>query len=174
MKAEIVVGDDVVHKVEVEERDGHYVVRIHDSETDASEEVTVNFSGSPGVANIVIEDQSFLVELSEGNGKYRTGIQTHTLEAQLYTSEDRLRELLTTSLGSRKDSIEAKMPGKVLDVFVKVGDRVAEGDKIAILEAMKMENTIRSPRNGTIASVGVAKGDNVQAGHTIITFEADP
>ncbi len=174
MKADIVLGDDAVHEVEVEERDGHYVVRIHDPETDASEEVTVSYNGSPGVANVLIEDQSFLVELSEGNGKYQAGVQTHNVEAQLFTSEDRLREQLNTSLGSRADSVEAKMPGKVLDVFVEVGDQVAEGDKLAILEAMKMENTIRAPRDGTIATVGVTKGDNVQAGHTIITFEAEP
>ena len=75
------------------------------------------------------------------------------------------------NFGSGKNSVEAKMPGKVLEVFVQAGDTVLEGDKIAIVEAMKMENTIRAPRDGAIVEVGIVKGDNIQTGHTIVVIE---
>ena len=68
--------------------------------------------------------------------------------------------------------VEAPMPGTVVDVKVKVGDKVEEGDDIAIVEAMKMENSIPAPCAGTIASVNVSKGDSVNTGTVIVTINA--
>ena len=68
--------------------------------------------------------------------------------------------------------VEAPMPGTVVDVKVKVGDKVKNGDDIAIVEAMKMENSIPAPCDGTIASVNVAKGDSVNTGTVIATINA--
>lgn len=68
--------------------------------------------------------------------------------------------------------VEAPMPGTVVDVKVKVGDKVKNGDDIAIVEAMKMENSIPAPCDGTIASVNVAKGDSVNTGTVIVTINA--
>ncbi|HIC80436.1 MAG TPA: DUF2118 domain-containing protein, partial [Kiloniellaceae bacterium] len=56
------------------------------------------------------------------------------------------------------DLIEAPMPGLVKDVLVRAGDRVAAGDRLAVLEAMKMEHTLRAARDGTIAEVLAAAG----------------
>ena len=52
-------------------------------------------------------------------------------------------------------SVTAPMPGNILDVKVKAGDSVKAGDTLLILEAMKMENEISAPQDGTIASVNV-------------------
>jgi len=68
--------------------------------------------------------------------------------------------------------VEAPMPGTVVDVKVKVGDKVSNGDDIAIVEAMKMENSIPAPCDGTIASVNVSKGDSVNTGTVIVTINA--
>lgn len=68
--------------------------------------------------------------------------------------------------------VEAPMPGTVVDVKVKVGDKVKNGDDIAIVEAMKMENSIPAPCDGTIASVNVSKGDSVNTGTVIATINA--
>lgn len=68
--------------------------------------------------------------------------------------------------------VEAPMPGTVVDVKVKVGDKVKNGDDVAIVEAMKMENSIPAPCDGTIASVNVAKGDSVNTGTVIVTINA--
>ena len=55
-------------------------------------------------------------------------------------------------------TVTAPMPGNILDVKVKAGDSVKAGDTLLILEAMKMENEISAPQDGTIASVNVAQG----------------
>lgn len=53
------------------------------------------------------------------------------------------------------------MPGTILEVKVKEGDAVKNGQVLVVLEAMKMENEIVSPCDGTVATVGVRKGDSV-------------
>ena len=73
-----------------------------------------------------------------------------------------------TSEGIR---VEAPMPGNILNVFVKVGDVVKENDPLVILEAMKMENEIVSPINGTITSVAVTKGVAIDVAELIVTVK---
>lgn len=68
--------------------------------------------------------------------------------------------------------IEAPMPGTVVDVKLKVGDKVTNGTVIAVIEAMKMENDIPATCDGTIASINVAKGDSVNTGTLIATINA--
>lgn len=60
--------------------------------------------------------------------------------------------------------ITAPMPGTILDVKVAVGQQVAEGDILMILEAMKMENEIMAPHAGVIEAVSASKGASVETG----------
>jgi biotin carboxyl carrier protein len=66
--------------------------------------------------------------------------------------------------------LTAPMPGKILDIAVKVGDKVAVGQPVCALEAMKMKNIIRSPRAGVVASVEVTDGQKVSFGVVIIRY----
>ena len=61
-------------------------------------------------------------------------------------------------------TVKAPMPGNILDVKVAAGASVKAGDVLVILEAMKMENEIVAPQDGTVASVNVNKGDTVNSG----------
>ena len=67
-------------------------------------------------------------------------------------------------------TVAAPMPGKILGVKANPGQAVKKGDVIVILEAMKMENEIVAPQDGTIASSNVATGDSVEAGATLATL----
>lgn len=67
-------------------------------------------------------------------------------------------------------TVAAPMPGKILGVKANPGQAVKKGDVIVILEAMKMENEIVAPQDGTIASINVATGDSVEAGATLATL----
>ena len=62
------------------------------------------------------------------------------------------------------------MPGKILGVKTEVGKSVKKGEVLLILEAMKMENEIVAPEDGTVASVNVGVGDSVEAGDTLATL----
>lgn len=67
-------------------------------------------------------------------------------------------------------SVDAPMPGNILDIKVSNGASVKAGDVLIILEAMKMENEIVAPQDGTVASVNVNKGDTVEAGQTLVSL----
>lgn len=66
--------------------------------------------------------------------------------------------------------VTSPMPGNILDVKVTVGAAVKAGDTLCILEAMKMENEIVAPQDGTIASVSCAKGDVVNVGDLLVSL----
>lgn len=68
-------------------------------------------------------------------------------------------------------TITSPLPGTVLDVFAKPGDSVKAGQRLLLLEAMKMENNIDSDRDGVIKQVCVNKSDAVMEGQVLVVFE---
>ena len=69
------------------------------------------------------------------------------------------------------EAVTAPMPGTILDIAVKVGDQVAQGDTLCNLEAMKMKSPIRAPNQGTIAQVLISEGQNVGYGDVLFTLD---
>ncbi len=72
---------------------------------------------------------------------------------------------------NNQNQIDAPMPGLVLEICVHTGQEVNEGDSLVILEAMKMENIIKSHKTGTIKSILIQKNQSVQKNDTLIEFE---
>lgn len=70
-----------------------------------------------------------------------------------------------------KDAITTMLPGVVLKILVKPGDRVQAGDPVIIIESMKMENEIVSPRDGVIAKILVKEGQRVEAGDVLAVIQ---
>ncbi|MBO2526850.1 MAG: acetyl-CoA carboxylase biotin carboxyl carrier protein subunit [Clostridiales bacterium] len=68
------------------------------------------------------------------------------------------------------EPVPAPMPGVILKLLVKQGDAVKEGDTIAILEAMKMENEIAAPKAGTVAQIVCKVGDKVDTGAALVVL----
>ena len=67
-------------------------------------------------------------------------------------------------------TVEAPMPGKILDIKVKVGDAVSYGQGVIVMEAMKMETEIVAPADGTVAQILVKAGDAVDTGAALVTL----
>jgi methylmalonyl-coA decarboxylase, gamma subunit len=65
-------------------------------------------------------------------------------------------------------AVQSPLPGVILDIKVAVGDTVKAGQTVAILEAMKMENSINAECDGVITAIKVAKGDNILEGSDIV------
>lgn len=70
-----------------------------------------------------------------------------------------------------KTVIKSPMPGLVVKVLVSAGDTVAKGDRLLVIEAMKMENEVKAPCAGKVAQVLVARGDAVTAGKEVVVIE---
>ena len=68
-------------------------------------------------------------------------------------------------------SIKTPLPGVIIDVKVNVGDTVAKGQTVVVLEAMKMENNINADRDGKVVAIQVAKGDTVADGAVLVVLE---
>ena len=66
--------------------------------------------------------------------------------------------------------VTSPLPGVIIEVSVKEGQTVKAGQKVAVLEAMKMENDVVAPQDGTLASVDVATGASVEAGSVLATM----
>jgi pyruvate carboxylase subunit B len=95
---------------------------------------------------------------SSGNGKKKTS-------AAQATGGNRPRP-------SHQGCITTAMPGTIVDVKVKVGDKVEPGDGVLVIEAMKMENEIQTPQGGVVVSVHVKKGDAVAPDETLVEIQA--
>ena len=78
-----------------------------------------------------------------------------------------------TDTGSDGNLIDAPMPGLVRDVFAAAGAQVSQGDRLVLLEAMKMEHSLTAARDGVVAEVLVRAGDQVTAGAALIRLEDD-
>ena len=66
--------------------------------------------------------------------------------------------------------VTAPLPGVIIEISVKVGDTVKQGQQVAVLEAMKMENVIEATHDGTVTAINVSKGDSVLEGAPIVTI----
>lgn len=75
-----------------------------------------------------------------------------------------------TSTQEQSKIISSPMPGKIIDISVKEGDEVVEGSELITVEAMKMQNILRTPRSGIIKKINVHPGNNVKSGQVLIEF----
>lgn len=131
-------------------------------------------------ANLIGLDQENKIEASLLHQDFASRIYSIRLRGNTYTIHlqnklDQQIEALGLSLGSQTTTsmVDAPMPGLVLEVLVKEGDSVIEGDGLLVLEAMKMENKLVAPRAGKIKSVHIATNQTVDKGMVLIEFEED-
>lgn len=78
---------------------------------------------------------------------------------------------LGSANAKKAGDLKAPMPGLVLDIKAGVGDSVKKGDTLLVLEAMKMENSVKSPSDGTVKKIAIEKGQAVEKGALLIAFE---
>jgi biotin carboxyl carrier protein len=77
---------------------------------------------------------------------------------------------MSNATAAKVSDIKAPMPGLIVAIKVEEGQTVAKGDPIMILEAMKMENILKSPGDGVVKAIKVKLRDNVEKGQVLIQF----
>ena len=112
--------------------------------------------------NVNVNGKIYVVEIEE------TGAAAPVKEAPKAEAPKAAAPVPAVSGGAV--NVEAPMPGTILDVKVQVGATVKSGDILCILEAMKMENEILAPQDGTVKSV-VTKGSTVNTGDILVGLE---
>ena len=129
---------------------------------------------SENALSIVMEGQSFQARRensSDENGTRRIIVGGKTYEVTVRDAKS-LRSRNQTAAGdSGPLKVKASMPGKVVRVLANKGDSVQAGSGILVVEAMKMQNEVRSPKDGTLKELLAREGMNVNAGDVLAVLE---
>ncbi len=88
-----------------------------------------------------------------------------------FPGKGKLKRPEMTGMWGEGDQVRAPLPGKVIGIRVEVGQEVKAGESLCLLDAMKMENELHSPRDGTIKEILVEKGESVELDQVLITLE---
>ena len=119
--------------------------------------VTVN-DVEDNIANVEVNGTSYKVELDK---PVKAAPKPVTRPAAAPKTETGAPVVTKQPTASKKDGVKSPLPGVILDIKVKEGDTVKRGQTIIILEAMKMENEIVAPCDGTVKQLAVQKGSTV-------------
>ncbi len=119
-------------------------------------------------AQVIVNGSNFDVEID------RTIVQQKTptiVSAKAVTSAEGAKAKTNAPEVVKEGGVmKSPLPGTILELHVKVGDKVSMGQKIITLEAMKMENQLHADREGVIQSINCAKGDAVMEGDTLMVI----
>ncbi len=163
------VNNTAEHKIEFDAKDSSKG-RIND--VDFSLDLIQLKEGS---YHLIKDSKSYNIEVIKADYKEKSFVIMINGTSYKLSAKDKfdllLKELGFENLSSaRINEIKAPMPGLVLDILVKVGDEVKKGDSLMILEAMKMENILKSSTDGIVKKINVEKKQAVEKGQVIINF----
>lgn len=122
--------------------------------------------------SFIYNNRSYLLDVIEENDELAIYTRGVFRTIKVYNDQTILHENLKSRGKLSGDTeLTTGMPGKIIDVTVKAGDKVKEGESLVIMEAMKMENEMRAASDAIVKDVHVKKGDNVEGGTLLISFE---
>ena len=158
--------DDVLKKIKLEKKEGWFLVKDEESTFEADIQHI-----SPGIISILIGQKSYRVYVVRDNAKRYVYFQ-----GQHFTTQEPAENSDSAHAGmagSQEDKlvVKAPMPGKVIKVNVMEKDEVHKNQTLAIVEAMKMENEIKSSIDGFVKKIHVSAGDLVDAEKPLIELE---
>ena len=122
------------------------------------EEMHVISEISDAVEFLVPQVGKSKMRLSEGGMEYKTFFTKKFEERKTWKAPDPYKVL-------------SHIPGSVIEIFVKPGQKVKKGDKLMVYEAMKMMNVVTSPMDGTIKEVNAKEGESLPKGALLVTFK---
>lgn len=156
------------HTVEIEEIDKSiYRVAIDGNEfmVDGKKTGRTNYS-------LIVENRSFEVEVDPNGDEYRVLVDGRNYYVNLM-DERRVRAGAAQAGGTvqGRQTVSVPMPGKIIAVLVNEGDKVEKGQGLVIVEAMKMENEVRSPIAGEVKEIKVSPGETTEGGAPLLIVE---
>ena len=120
--------------------------------------------------NITVNGVTYTVSVEEVNGAAAPAATSAPAQAPVAAPAPKAAPAPAKSGSAGAIAVKAPMPGNIMKVNAKVGASVKKGDVLVVLEAMKMENDICAPADGTVASVEVAQGATVETDAVLVTL----
>lgn len=155
------------YRVEIEET-GKSVYRVvvegHEFLVDGKKTGRTSYS-------LIVDNRSFEVEVDNKEDEYRIVVDGRNYHLRL-VDERRMRVGAQSGIELQgRQNVSVPMPGKVIAILVSEGDAVERGQGLVIVEAMKMENEVRSPIAGSVREIKVKAGDAVEGGAVLAVVE---
>ena len=126
--------------------------------------------------HVLLNKKSFSLKIDKANfltKEYTVSVNSNSYNVKIENNLDMLIKEMGFTIGSSKitNEIKAPMPGIILSILIKEGQKVKEGDTLLILEAMKMENAIICPKNTVIKEIYIDVGETVDKNKLLIDFQ---
>ncbi len=119
------------------------------------------------IADVTVNGAAYQVEMENASAPVQKPVQAPATAAAPATTAAAPAPKPATPAGTGKP-VTSPLPGVIIEISVKEGQAVKAGQKVAVLEAMKMENEIQAPSDGTVTAILVNKGDSVLEGAEIV------
>jgi biotin carboxyl carrier protein len=131
-----------------------------------------DFRSAEEYISFLFEGKSYLVDVLGHDTEYTVFTRNSFRTIKIFNDEMLLHESLKKggNIGGEAQ-LKSGMPGKIIEIFVKVGDEVKAGKPLLIMEAMKMENEMRAAHDVKIKEISVKQGDSVDSGAILIKFD---
>jgi len=128
---------------------------------------------SDGEFSVLVDGKSFHIFFSKTQNSPNATVNNFIFEIQKETLRDKLNKKLSKESGNNNSSVtlRAPMPGLITKVLIADGVSVNAGDGVLIVEAMKMENEIKSPKTGTLKKIFVKEKQTVEKNDQLFTIE---
>ena len=168
MKYFIQIGADT-HVVDLVERLGRLEVSVD------GDPVNVSYDEADQLGQVVLMlgSESFGLSIEGDANKAVVTLAGRVYSVEIEDERERAAHLAERAARGGGGPVKAVMPGIVVELLVAVGDEVAEGQPMLILEAMKMQNEIAAPARGIVSALHVEAGKAVAAGQKLLTLR-DP
>ncbi len=169
MSYEVKLKDRLAH-VEVLSHDGDNLLVTVDGKEYALDFVKIG----KGSYSVLHRNNSYNVELIPINGikKYQVHTLKHSFEVEIIDAEAKYLASRRKEQDAEDEAvISSPIPGKVVSLLVREGDKVAAGQGLVIISAMKMESEFKAPRAGKVISVKINEGQSVEARQELVLLE---
>ena len=155
------------HRAEIVRRSEVYLLKLDGG---GEQELHASFP-EPGIVQFLLGAKSYAFRVSGTNGELLLDHRGQVVHAELRDP----RSLRSRRAGAGGEAgpkkVTAPMPGKVVRLLVSEGDTVEAGAGVVVIEAMKMQNELKSPKAGKVQRVAVAEGATVNPGDTLVVVE---
>jgi len=169
MALEIKLNDRLASVELVKRKDNHVQIKVDDKMYEL-DMVKVN----DGVYSLLLDGKSYRFEIHEEEGTKAYNVSRYDKSYYLEIIDAETRYILSRMGNVEEDggnTISSPMPGKIVRIPVKAGEKVNNGQTVIIVSAMKMESEYKAGKDGVIKAILVKEGDTIEGNQPLITLE---
>jgi biotin carboxyl carrier protein len=161
-----VIIADRTHRLELRKREGSWLAKLDEHEMEVDAALTAR-----DVISILIGGKAYEVKRERSlNGETHMIVGSARYSVQVEDPRSLRTRRATAAHAQGPQNVTAPMPGKIVRILVSKGQEVEPGEGIVVIEAMKMQNVLKSPKQGTVQHIMVTESSNVNAGDILVTI----